>query len=458
MARVLLISCNTTREPYPVYPLGMTMVAEAVREQGHEVRQCDLLQMDSQSQNVEEVVQSFRPDVVGLALRNIDNIDSADLDAYTDAYGDVSRSVRAATTAPIVLGGAGYSLFPDVLLEQVDADYGIVGEAEVAFSELVEQLTAGGPPVQRILRGDEPLSGARIGALARAQELASFYLQEGGMLNLQSKRGCAHRCAYCTYPLLEGCTYRFRPPADVVNEIEMLRDRFGAEYIAFTDSVFNDQQGHYLSIAEELVRRKNQVPWMAFFRPQRFDRRDVDLLTRAGLHAVEWGTDCTTDATLAGLCKDFTWAHVETSNRLFAGAGVRNAHFVIFGGPDETEQTVQEGLANLDHLDNCVVFAFCGVRILPGTAVHALAVEQGVVKRSDPLLPARFYYSSQVDEETLHETVMHRFDGRIDRIYPMGDELDRVKVFHRLGHRGPIWDLLLDGKGRRQQSRRGAEK
>ena len=37
MAKVALIACNITQDPYPVYPLGMSMVAEAVRSHGHDV-------------------------------------------------------------------------------------------------------------------------------------------------------------------------------------------------------------------------------------------------------------------------------------------------------------------------------------------------------------------------------------------------------------------------------------
>ena len=454
MARVLLISCNVAREPYSVYPLGMTMVAAAARKRGHDVTQFDLLCAESQIQRLTDTVRLCQPDIIGLSLRNIDNIDSADLVGYTSAYAEVGRILRESTPAPIVLGGAGYSLFPELLLEQVGAEYGIVGEGETAFCQLVEQLVNGTPPKAVILRGEHPIAGDAMTAPDRDQQLVSFYLNEGGMLNLQSKRGCPHRCAYCTYPSLEGDTYRFRPPADVVDEVEMLTARYGAEYIAFTDSVFNDRQGHYLAVVEELVRRANPVRWMAFFRPQYFDRSEVDLLKRGGLHAVEWGTDCTTDTTLSQMRKDFTWSQVETSNRLFAEAGIHNAHFVIFGGPGETEQTVREGLANIERLPNCVVFAFCGVRILPGTAIHGLAVEQGIVERGDRLLPARFYFSPELERESLHQAVAHNFAGRIDRIYPLGNEIERVRAFHRLGYRGPIWDLLLGTANRGKRDRR----
>ncbi len=522
MANVLLISCNLAREPYPVYPLGMTLVAEAARAKGHRVVQRDLLCATAAPEQVVDAAhacdflwtrlsevsdlqvdptqddRSFEPDVIGLSLRNIDNCDSAGLVSYTDfaspapsrsrlglgsrpEFGAVTaeqtvgrpsptrggatagpadsnvsptelvRALRMRTDSPIVLGGAGYSLFPELLLDRIGADYGIVGEGEVAFCDLVEKLARNEHPGQRIVFGNGVIPGEQFSCDRRDPELAAFYLREGGMLNVQTKRGCPLRCAYCTYPVLEGRSYRFRPAESVVDEIETLVTRYNTNYYAMADSVFNDREGRYLAVAEELVRRGIDVPWMAFFRPQLFGPEEIALLKRAGLHSVEWGTDCASDATLEGMRKGFTWHEVEHSNRLFAEAGIYNAHFLIFCGPGETEQTLAQGLANIERLTDCVVFAYCGVRILPGTAVHDQAVAQGIVTAADNLLEARFYCSPQITRERAHQALTQSFAGRQDRIYPPGKDSERIRAFHRMGHRGPIWDLLLRGGTRRRR-------
>ncbi|HUT22846.1 MAG TPA: lipid biosynthesis B12-binding/radical SAM protein, partial [Sumerlaeia bacterium] len=341
MAEILLISCNVTEEPYPVYPLGVSAVAAAARRRGHQVAVWDLLVRGESSGELAKAAAADNPDVIGLSLRNIDNVDSIRLEFYADRYTEIVRDLREEVSCPIVLGGAGYSLFPSELLEALRADFGVVGEGERAFCDLVDALADGRSPERRIWTAPDLLNGEDFGVPEREEALASHYIREGGMLNVQTKRGCPHRCAYCTYPCLEGCAYRFRSPADVVDEVEMLRDRHGADYIAFSDSVFNDAEGRYLEVAEELVRREIAIPWMAFFRPQRFRREEVALLKLAGLASVEWGTDCSTDAVLDAMGKDFTWSEVEESNRLFAESGIPSAHFIMFGGPRETEDTVR---------------------------------------------------------------------------------------------------------------------
>lgn len=444
MAKISLISCNITQDPYPVYPLGMTMIAEAARAQGHEVQEWDMNAQGSDPGTLQSFISASQPDYVGLSLRNVDSANFNKPDAYIDGYKVVVQTVRQATDAPIILGGSAYTIFPREILKAVKADYGVAGEGEAVFCQLIDQLETDPDAAYPIYYNNPHLGGNEFSALNRNAELAQFYLQRGGMLSVQTKRGCPHRCIYCSYPILEGKQYRFRPAEDVVDEIEALVNKYQADYYAITDSVFNDATGHYLEIAEELVRRNINVPWMCFLRPDNFRKSDVELLRRAGLNAIEWGTDCATDETLAAMHKDFTWDQIVHSNNLFAEYGVSNAHFIIFGGPDETYETLDVGLKNLMSLDRCVIFGGIGVRIFPGTAMYTRALDEGVIHSDQNLLPPTYYFSDKVDTDTMHEKILQAFGNRLDRIYPDGQYVDTALSLHLMGHRGPAWDMLLN--------------
>jgi len=82
------------------------------------------------------------------------------------------------------------------------------------------------------------------------------------------------------------------------------------------------------------------------------------LLKKSGLYAVEAGTDAASDETLTGLNKQFTFDDVLAFNESCMKAEIPCAHYVIFGGPGETEATVKKGLDNMDALKSCIVFAF----------------------------------------------------------------------------------------------------
>ncbi len=453
MAKILLLSTNITQDPYPVYPLGMAMVAHDLISRGHEVVEWDYLAEGETLQGLTDIVKAQSPDVIGISLRNIDNCSYNNKVSYTAFYQDIVRVLRSCSDSPIVLGGAGYSLFPEVLLEKTGADYGIAGEGEAVFSLLAEDLAAGRRPVTRILKNETPLTGAETAAAGRNQEYVDYYLRHGGMMNIQTKRGCPLKCEYCSYPALEGRVYRYRPASVVADEIQMLIDKYKADYYFIADSVFNDPSGHYLEIIEEIVRRGISIPWMAYFKPDRFRADDIELLKRSGLKAVEWGTDCSTDRTLKGMGKHFSWSDVEESNRLFSSAGISCAHFIVFGGPEETEHTVDEGLSNIDRLKDCVVFASTGVRVIPGTPIHRRAVREGMVSLEEDLIEPFFYFSGDVTAEFLDQSIRKSFRNRIDRVYPFEKDADKVRAFHKLGYRGPIWDMLL-GKGISRERRR----
>ena len=140
--------------------------------------------------------------------------------------------------------------------------------------------------------------------------LIDFYLKQSGTVNLQTKRGCPHNCSYCVYPALEGRKFRFREPRVVVDELEQLQRRFDVKAIFFTDSVFNDSEGHYLELAEQIISSGLKIRWAGYFRPKGIGLKELTLLKRSGLYAMEVGTDAGHDETLDNLKKGF---HFECS-------------------------------------------------------------------------------------------------------------------------------------------------
>src|SRR5512135_3458620 len=72
--RVLIVSTNREKLPDPVAPLGAAYVAAAVRNAGHEVKFLDLQFMPDMVVALKEACRIFRPQVVGLSIRNVDNV------------------------------------------------------------------------------------------------------------------------------------------------------------------------------------------------------------------------------------------------------------------------------------------------------------------------------------------------------------------------------------------------
>ena len=440
--RCLLTAVNPVTSPYPVYPLGLASVAGALVEGGHQVEQLDFLAAgEDYFRQLEETMTRFQPELIGISIRNLDLEDSGAPAGFMGEVQETVARIRAGSRAPLVLGGPAFSLAPEPIMRLLGAEYGVVGEGERAVVQLADALRDDRPPQPGIIRRDPEKNPWHHVEYSRA--ICPYYLRWGGTMNLQTKRGCPHRCSYCSYPLLEGTRIRRRDPDEVAEEAIRLQQLFDARYLFFTDSVFNDPGEHYLEVCEALVKRNNQVPWSGYFRPATLPRTAMALMKRAGLDTMEIGTDSGCDRTLAALNKGFSFDRAVAMNELAAEFEIPCAHFFIFGGPAEDEHTLKTSLANIEKLRPAVVFAFNGIRILPRTAIQRLAVAEGIIHGDDELLEPKFYHSSKISPKKIDMMVKKAWQGRSDRIYPVRDELARIRRFHAKGYSGPIWDKII---------------
>lgn len=439
--RCLLIATNKVQTPYPVYPLALACLAGALNDAGHEVAQFDCLGEGDARQTLEEVISQFAPDLVGLSIRNLDSEDSTRPESFLDEITPIMQRVRKCTSSPIVIGGAAFSLMPERIMDILQPDFGIVGEGEELIIELTDALSNNSPPAKKILRS--ALSKTPWRSLSFDHDICPYYLKLGGILNVQTKRGCPYRCSYCSYPLLEGKQIRYRDPEAVADDVTRLEKDYAARYIFFTDSVFNDPGDGYLEVCEALIRNGNTIPWTGYFRPTRMKREHMGIMKRAGLDAMEVGTDCGCDTTLASINKGFSFDDALYFNELAKEFEIPCAHFIMFGAPGENRETVLESLNNLERLDPAVLMAFTGIRILPNTGIHARAVTEGMIDEDYDLLEPTYYCSSEIQADEINNLIRQSWGNRPDRICPGASDTERVAAFHKKGFTGPIWDKII---------------
>ena len=445
--RVLLVATNRMLTPFPVYPIGVDYVATALRDR-HAVRVLDLA-CDGAEAALLAVCRDYQPEVVGLSIRNVDSGETSNPEGFIPDLERIVALLRQNSTARLVLGGPGFSIFPQVLMNRLGADYGVAGEGERLcefLDGLVEGKTVSVPGLLvggRWAEPPAPWTGSHL-RVVTSPETVAHYLGWGGMLNVQTKRGCPYLCSYCTYPGIEGRKLRLFDPDSVAREWQALVAA-GAKFLFVTDAVFNSHVRHNLALADALKRNPIMVPWGAFFAPLRPPRDYYRRLRDAGLTHAEFGTESLSPALLKRYRKPFTVEHALAAHAEARAAGIHVAHYIMLGGPGESEATVQETLDRCDQLNDAALFLFCGVRIYPGTTVHASAVREGQVDANDDLLAPRFYAPDAIGVETISRMVTARARGRRHWVIGSGDA-DMAAVIKRMyqrGHIGPLWDRLV---------------
>jgi radical SAM superfamily enzyme YgiQ (UPF0313 family) len=453
--RVLLISPNRLRFPYPVYPIGLDYVAGTLAVR-HDVRLLDLCPLEEHEidEALSMAVAQFAPEVVGISIRNLDNLEATRPRAFMDDLRRVTGRIRSSTSAPIVLGGSGFSLFPAELLDLLEADYGIVGEGERALP-LMDAIEAGDRVVPRpglAVRGRPLLSSnfetghrAARRLTPRVNPAFHWYLEHGAILGLQTQCGCAMRCIYCTYPILDGGRTRLFAPDSVALEARQLEDA-GAGFVVLTDSVFNAVPEHSLAVAEAFSRAGLKTPWGAFFAPLSPPEGFYEQMARGGCTHVEFGTDSLCDPMLRRLRKGFSRADALEAHRAALAAGLHVAHFLLLGGPDETPDTVDETLDACAGLERTALFFFCGMRICPGTELESIARATGQISPEQSLLQPVFYEPAAISLAEIADRVQRRAAGRLN--WNTGSGSDRaaglVSRLHGRGHKGPLWERLAE--------------
>lgn len=413
--RVLLISANTEQINMLALPLGLSCVASAVRRAGHEVQMVDLMFQKNTASTVRSAMEELAPHVIGISVRNIDDQCAAVPYFLLRPVKEVIAYCRSFSTAPIILGGAGYSIFPESALAYLGADMGIQGEGETAFPALLHRLEnkadLAGLPGLYLAKGGVQGKREYMDDLDAAPCLNDYLKPPSASrdqeiwIPVQTRRGCPFRCSYCTTPVIEGTKIRKHSAESVV---EGMARSAGQGYHAFffVDSVFNIPHSYTMELCERLTTSGIKAVWRSILYPHDVDEALVKAMARAGCREVSLGFESGSGRVLAAMNKQFQVEEVRRISDMLGANGINRMGFLLLGGPGETRETVEESLAFADSLGLEAMRVTTGIRIYPHTPLAKTARERGVLKRGEDLLFPRFYLEKEIDG-WLQQTVKH---------------------------------------------------
>ena len=411
--KVLLISTNTEQINFLPLALGLGCIAAATRRAGHDVRMIDLMCENDSYVVITDAIRDFSPDIIGMSVRNIDDQQEADMHFFLPPIRDVVEHCRTISDAPIVLGGAGYSIFPESSLAYLGADMGIQGEGEIAFSMLLERLEKGSDlsDVPGLYLPGRGLQGERV----YSKDLDSLPLPDPRMwsfsnvrdrtflIPVQTRRGCPLKCNYCSTGTIEGYPIRKRSPNAVVEWIAQWV-RAGLKEFAFVDNTFNLPASYARELCRQIREADLDISWRCIVYPKDVDDELVTLMEQAGCKEVSLGFESGCEKIFTIMNKRFSLEDVQTGSKRFGDHGIHRIGFLLLGGPGETKETVEESLAFVDALRLEEIHITVGVRIYPFTPLAKTAVEDGMLSPDDDLLIPRFYLVKEL-REWLADTV-----------------------------------------------------
>ncbi len=362
--KILIISTNTL----PASPSGPAYIAGAALKAGHTVEIFECLFAQDLSTELEAHIVRFAPDVIGISIRLVHSYVIDEYSPFNTRHLDlrarvkeVVDSCKRVSQAKIVLGGPGFNYYAQDWLEYLDLDYGIRGEADLAFPLYLERLEHGDDITSVpgcIFRRDgqfckvtrEPVENLDETALP-AYELFDLdkYYQHNISPAILTKRGCAFKCTYCPYSSLEGASYRLKSPGRVVDEIEHIQKAKNPKRFIFSDNNFNVPRQHAEAICQEILHRKVAIRWgTGDLRPVGVNEDFCRTLQDSGCDYVNLSIESGSEGMLKRIKRGYTVRQIRQALESLVKTNLPFGASLMFGAPGETPETIAESLALAD--------------------------------------------------------------------------------------------------------------
>ncbi|MDP2719290.1 MAG: radical SAM protein [Dehalococcoidia bacterium] len=470
--RVLLI--NPNRMKPATAPIALDCLGESLRKHRFNV---DVLDLCFSEEPIRELDRYFKrsgdPSLIAVTIRNTDDTYYASQDFCLDHYRNIVNYISVKSNSAVVLGGSGFSVMPEAILEYFDLSMGIWGEGEYSLPFLLRTLATRGQlsdvPGLVYRNGNDDFQRnaplqidlAKMPPLARDNVDNVRYFNEGGMVGIESKRGCSMRCSYCADPLGKGSKIRLRSPESVAEELASLVDR-GIDHFHFCDSEFNIPASHADEVCTELIRNGvgKKIRWYAYVSPVPFTEELARLFVKSGCAGLNFGADSGSNTVLRELKRDFTVRDLVNTADICRKYSIPFMYDLLMGGPGETRETLKESVELMKRISPDRVGVSLGIRLWPGTNLAEMVTSggslvenpnlKGRVTGNQSLLFPIFYLSSKLgmDVDDYLADLIDR-DERFffgtheagDANYNYNDNSILVNAIKN-GYRGAYWDIL----------------
>ena len=360
---------------------------------------------------------------------------------------------RIAPKTPIVWGGTFATMAAKQCVEDERIDIVVKGDGEISVLLLARALANGealdNVPHIAFMKGGEyvetnegvPALPSLTNAVMPAWDLVdpSHYKQ----FEVVASKGCAFSCTYCYVHAMHGGRWRRRSPVEIVDEIELLCSRYGAEEIQFVDDNFFQKRNHVRRIAELLIERNIHITWESTCRANDLATFDDDfflLIYRSGCREVFVGAETGSEAQLKRIDKRIAVSLTEKACERSERFGIKVKLLWMIGLIGETEEDRMATAALIDDLieryPETVKISSYGIYTpYPGTPQTVEALSLGH-RHPSALEDWGDYY---------HDNAQHGFLDLRDRrhlenmmwIQRYAHGRNRTKTWHRVSSRQP---------------------
>ncbi len=363
--KILLINSPIRLDAKPsCIPYGLATIAGTLRESGFDVEIYDVNALRLCNDEVVKVLNDKEWDIVGV---------SGLVTTYNFQKWIIGELKKINPDSLVVCGGGLATSNSDLLFKNSEVDITVIGEGELTMLELCKTIRDGNRletvlgiwfrkscdivenelrvniadldkvafPAWDLLPLDVYLNNSIWGGEAGNSSGFKEGILVSKSMNIISSRGCPFMCNYC-YHLFHRSNYRFRSAQNVVNEMEILVDQYGVDFVGFVDDNFMASEKRLLEFCDLIEEKQFDLSWGCH---GRVTSANVAILKRMAEVSCVWigyGIESGSQEMLNCMNKKSTVEQAKLAITNTREAGIFTNTTFIFGYPGETKETVQE--------------------------------------------------------------------------------------------------------------------
>jgi anaerobic magnesium-protoporphyrin IX monomethyl ester cyclase len=380
---------HTGHQHPPFIPLSLGYLGAVTEKNGHEVTVIDCQAEKLEPEDYRKRINQTNADIVGITSTTL---------TYKSALKIATVTKQQLPSCTAILGGCHATFWDENALKECPSlDIIVRREGEITFIELLEKLQN-----KSSLNSVKGITfRKKDGEIARNEDrpfmenlddlpFPAFHLFPLGTFRrvgkiifpLTTSRGCIYWCDFCTAVRMFGRKYRMRSPKNVVDEIEMLQNKYGESQFAFYDDAFTINPERVEKICEEIRQRKLAIRWDCEARVDMVNRSLLQKMKAAGCMAVWLGVESGSQLIIEKMHKRIKLDQTRNAFKAARELGIMTIANVVLGFPGETEQTAWETINFIKELNPGDV-GFYIATPYPGTPLYELVKQSGWLKTTD---------------------------------------------------------------------------
>jgi len=355
----------STGKPYP--PLATLYAAALMRQNGYETALFDTMFV-ADPEAVLPVIEANTPRFFVVYDDGFNYLTKMCLTNMREAAFRMCKLAKEKGCTVIVSSSDSTDHYREYL--EQGADFVIIGEAEQTLLELIDHISAEKQDFNSIAGLAFKAEDQIVKTMARpvmkdldvlpmpAWDLVDMdkyretWLKSSGYfsLNMNTTRGCPFKCNWCAKPIY-GSRYNSRGVEQVVEELKLLVNEYGADHIWFSDDIFGLKPGWVPDFARLVIKEGLKFRFKIQSRADLLLQDDqIAALAAAGCENVWIGAESGSQKILDAMDKGTTIEQIHQCSRLMKKHGIKPSFFIQFGYPGETKEDISLTIAMINQL------------------------------------------------------------------------------------------------------------